>query len=82
MQQQTKILFGGEESALKKSQVESIPVVADKKLSNAQVVGDFSLIPTNAIDQIGLIGSRQLAKRQISTATKSAKKGFRVVAKW
>lgn len=82
MQQQTQILFEGEESALKKSQVESIPVAADKKLSNVQVVGDFSLIPTNAVDQICLIGSKQLAKRQIPTETKSGKNGFRVVAKW
>ncbi len=50
---QSTILIGGETSALENSQVESLPVIADKKLSStAQVVGDFSLIPTSAIDHI------------------------------
>lgn len=81
--QSSIILFRGEESVLKKSQVESFPVKTDKKLSTiAQVVGDFSLIPTNAIDQIGLIGSTKLRGIRIPTGTKSAKKGFRVIAKW
>ena len=80
---QTQILIRGETSALEKNQVESFPVIADKKLSSmAQVVGDFSLIPTNAIDHIGLIGSVKLREIRIPTATKSAKKGLRVIAKW
>ena len=56
--QSSIILFRGENSTLTKSQV-SFPVAVDKKLI-AQIVGDFSLIPTNAIDQIGLIGSTKL----------------------
>ena len=79
----TQILFRGEESALKKSQVESFPVIADKKLSSvAQVVGDFSLIPTTAMDLLGIVGSLQLKGIRIPTATKSAKKGWRLIAKW
>lgn len=81
MQQRSIILVRGEQSTLKKSQV-SFPVQVDKKLSIAQVVGDFSLIPTNAIDHIGLIGSVKLRGIRIPTATKSAKKGLRVIAKW
>jgi hypothetical protein len=80
----TQILFRGhEESALKKTQVESFPVKADKKLSSiAQVVGDFSLIPTTAVDLIGLIGNHQLEGISIPTSTKSARKGWRLTAKW
>ena len=48
MFEKTQILAIGEQSALKKSPVESFPVVADKKLSIAQIVGDFSLLPTIA----------------------------------
>ena len=81
MQQRSIILVRGEQSTLKKSQV-SFPVQVDKKLSIAQVVGDFSLIPTNAIDHIGLIGSVKFRRIRIPTATKSAKKGLRVIAKW
>jgi len=79
----TQILFRGEESALKKSQVESFPVIADKKLSSiAQVVGDFSLIPTTAMDLLSMIGSLQLEGIKIPTSTKSARKGWRLTAKW
>jgi len=80
--QKAQILFRGETSALKKSPVESFPVVADKKFSIAQVVGDFSLIPTTAIDLIGLIGNHQLEGISIPTGTKSAKNGWRLIAKW
>jgi len=80
---QSTILLGGEISALENSQVESLPVIADKKLSSlAQVVGDFSLIPTNAIDRIGLIGSVGLRKIRIPSDTKSTRKGWRLTAKW
>ena len=79
----TQILFRGEESALKTSQVESFPVIADKKLSSmAQVVGDFSLIPTTAMDLLSMIGSLQLEGLKIPTSTKSARKGWRLTAKW
>lgn len=77
---QTQILFRGEKSALKKSQV-SFPVIADKKLV-AQVVGDFSIIPTTALDLIGLIGNSQLEEIKIPSGSKSAKKGWRLTAKW
>ena len=53
--QSSIILFRGEESVLKKSQVESFPVKTDKKLS---------------------------AITRVPTGTKSAKKRFRVIAKW
>ena len=80
---QTQILIRGETSALEKSQVESFPVIADKKLSSlAQVVGDFSLIPTSAIDHIGLIGSVGLREIRIPSGTKSVRKGLRLTAKW
>ena len=80
---QTQILIRGETSALEKNQVESFPVIADKKLSSvAQVVGDFSLIPTSAIDHIGLIGSAGLREIRIPSGTKSTKKGWRLTAKW
>ncbi len=83
MTQKTQILFGGETSALENNPVESIPVTADKKFSSmAQVVGDFSLIPATAIDHIGLIGSVGLREIRIPTGTKSAKKGWRLTAKW
>lgn len=76
---QNQILFGGEKSALKNSQV-SFPVKADKKLS--KIVGDFSIIPTSATELIGIIGNQQLKGIRIPSGTKSVKKGFRVVAKW
>ena len=83
MKQQTQILFRGETSTLENNPVASIPVIADKKLSSiAQVVGDFSLIPTTAIDHIGLIGGLQLKGIKIPTGTKSTKKGWRLIAKW
>ena len=83
MKQQTQILFRGETSALENNLVASIPVIADKKLSSiAQVVGDFSLIPKSAIDLLGLIGSLQLKGIKVPTSTKSAKKGWRLIAKW
>ena len=79
----TQILFRGEESALKTSQVESFPVIADKKLSSvAQVVGDFSLIPTTAMYLLSMVGSLQLEGIKIPTGTKSARKGWRLTAKW
>lgn len=82
MNQQT-ILFGGETSALQKSQVESLPVKADKKLSSiVQVVGDFSIIPTTAIELLNLVGSSQLNGIKVPTCTKSARKGWRLTAKW
>jgi len=80
--QKTQILFKGETSALRTNPVESFPVKADKKLSIAQIVGDFSLIPTTAIDLIGIVGSRQLEGISIPSGTKSAKKGWRLTAKW
>jgi len=82
MQQQSITLVRGKESVLKKIPVESFPVVTDKKLSAKKVVGDFSLIPTTAIDQIGLIGSIKLREIRIPVTTKSAKKGWRLIAKW
>ena len=48
MFEKTQILEIGEQSALKTSPVESFPVAVDKKLSMAQIVGDFSLLPTIA----------------------------------
>ena len=83
MEQKTQILFRGETSALENNPVESIPVIADKKLSSTvQVVGDFSLLPTSAKDHIGLIGGIGLRKIRIPTSTKSARKGWRLTAKW
>jgi len=84
MKQQMELLHGGEKSAfVTESPVESIPVYADEKLSSvAEVVGDFSLIPTTAMDLLGLIGSLQLEGIRIPTGTKSAKKGWRLTAKW
>lgn len=79
---QTQILFEGEEIALLETPVESFPVKATKKLSIAKVVGDFSMIPTTAMDLIGLLGSRQLEGIKIPSGTKSAKKGWRLTAKW
>ena len=82
MEQKTIILAKGETTALKNSPVESFPVKAVKKLSTKEIVGDFSIIPTYAIDLIGLIGNHQLEGIQIPTGTKSAKKGWRLTAKW
>ena len=82
MIQKSQIVIRRENPVLKDVPVESSPVKTGKKLSVAQVVGDFSILPTNAIDQIGLIGSIKLRGIRTPTATKSAKKGFRMVAKW
>ena len=76
-------LFRGEETALKNSPVESFPVTADEKLSSmARVVGDFSLIPSTALELLDLVGHQQLEGIEIPTGTKSAKKGWRLTAKW
>ena len=76
MQQKSITLVRGKDSVLQKIPVESFPVVTDKKLSSvAQLVGDFSVLPTTAIDHIGLIGSVKLREIRIPTGTKSAKKG-------
>ena len=70
-------------SGWNESPVESIPVYADEKLSSvAELVGDFSLIPITAMDLLGLIGTQQLEGIKIPTSTKSAKKGWRLTAKW
>ena len=84
MKQQTQLLRENEKSAfVTESPVESIPVYADEKLSSiAQVVGDFSLIPTTAMDLLSMIGSLQLEGIKIPTGSKSAKKGWRLTAKW
>jgi len=84
MKQQTQLLWENEKSAfVTENPVESIPVHADEKLSSmVQVVGDFSLIPTTAMDLLGLIGTKQLEGIKIPTSTKSAKKGWRLTAKW
>ena len=78
--QKAQLLFEGEVTALKKTPVESFPVEAVKKLSIAQVVGDFSLIPTTAMDLLSLVSN--LDEIKIPTGTKSAKKGWRLTAKW
>jgi len=76
------ILIRGEKSDLENNQVESLPVISDKKLSSAaKVVGDFSLIPTSAVDHIGLIGSVGLQKIRIPSNTKPTRKGWRLAAK-
>ena len=84
MKQQTQLLLENEKSAFgNESPVESIPVYADEKLSTvAELVGDFSLIPITAMDLLGLIGPQQLEGIKIPTSTKSAKKGWRLTAKW
>ncbi len=84
MKQQIQLLLENEKSAFgNEIPVESIPVYADEKLSSvAQVVGDFSLIPITAMDLLGLIGTQQLEGIKIPTSTKSAKKGWRLTAKW
>ena len=84
MQQQAQLLRENEKSAfVNESPVESIPVYADEKLSTvAELVGDFSLIPITAMDLLGLIGTQQLEGIKIPTSTKSAKKGWRLTAKW
>ena len=84
MKQQTQLLLENEKFAFViESPVESRPVYADKKLSSiAQVVGDFSLIPITAMDLLGLVGSLQLKGISVPTGTKSAKKGWRLTAKW
>ncbi len=75
-QQQAQLLRENEKFAfVNESPVESIPVYADEKLSSvAELVGDFSLIPTTALDLLGLIGIQQLQGIKIPTSTKSAKK--------
>ena len=84
MKQQTQLLLENEKSDFgNESPVESIPVYADEKLSSvAELVGDFSLIPITAMDLLGLIGTQQLEGIKIPTSTKSAKKGWRLTAKW
>ena len=84
MKQQTQLLLENEKSAFgNESPVESIPVYADEKLSSvAELVGDFSFIPITAMDLLGLIGTQQLEGIKIPTGTKSAKKGWRLTAKW
>ena len=83
-QQQAQLLRENEKFAfVNESPVESIPVYADEKLSSvAELVGDFSLIPTTAMDLLGLIGIQQLQGIKIPTSTKSAKKGWRLTGKW
>jgi hypothetical protein len=83
-QQQAQLLRENEKFAfVNESPVESIPVYADEKLSSvAELVGDFSLIPTTAIDLLGLVGTQQLQGIKIPTSTKSAKKGWRLTGKW
>lgn len=80
--QQSIIFERSELSTLKTNPVVSFPVKVEKKLSTRKVVGDFSMIPTTAIDLIGLVGSRQLEGIKIPSGTKSAKKGWRLTAKW
>ena len=84
MNQQIELLLENEKSAFgNESPVESIPVYADEKLSSvAELVGDFSLIPITAMDLLGLIGTQQLEGIKIPTSTKSAKKGWKLTAKW
>jgi len=82
MQQESIILGKGETTALKNSPVESFPVKAVRKLSTKEIVGDFSLVPTTALDLMGLIGNQQLEGIEIPSSTKSAKKGWRLTAKW
>ena len=84
MKQQTQLLLENEKSAFgNESPVESIPVYADEKLSTvAELVGDFSQIPITAMDLLGLIGTQQLEGIKIPTSTKSAKKGWKLTAKW
>ena len=83
-QQQAQLLRENEKFAfVNESPVESIPVYADEKLSSvAELVGDFSLIPTTAIDLLGLIGTQQLQGIKIPTSTKSTKKGWRLTGRW
>jgi len=66
------------------SPVTSIPVQESKKLvaSVTEYVGDFSLIPTSWIDRVQLIGSVHEGIREKGIHTKSANKGWRMVAKW
>ena len=84
MQTETQLLLENEKFAFGNERpVESIPVYADEKLSTvAELVGDFSQIPITAMDLLGLIGTQQLEGIKIPTSTKSAKKGWRLTAKW
>ena len=84
MQQKAQILLGGEKFALVNSLVESFPVKANEKLSQRvpQIVGDFSLIPTSWYDRAQLIGSTHAGIREKGVHTKSANKGWELVAKW
>ena len=77
----SQIIARCEEPVLENNPV-SYPVISGKKLSVKKVVGDFSLLPTTAMDLMGLIGNQQLEGIRMPTGTKSAKKGFRMVAKW
>jgi len=65
------------------SPVVSIPVAKSEKLSQRvpQIV-DFSLIPTSWIERAQLIGSTHAGIREKGVRTKSASKGWRMVAKW
>ncbi len=68
----------------RESPVVSTPVGKSQKLSQRvpQIVGDFSLIPTSWIDRAQLIGSTHAGIREKGVHTKSANKGWRLVAKW
>jgi len=84
MRLQRQVLLGGETPVLENSPVESFPVITGKKLSSIvkEYVGDFSLIPTSAIDHIERIGNTQKQVREKGINTKSARKGWRMTAAW
>ena len=81
MIQKSQMLLGAREPALSNSPV-SFPVVTGKKLIEKKVVGDFSFIPTTAMELLQLVGSSQLQGIRVPIGTKSAKKGWRLTAKW
>jgi len=66
------------------SPVTSIPVQESKKLvaSVTEYVGDFSLIPTSATEHFKNIGTTHNGIRERGIHTKSANRGWRMVAKW
>ena len=68
----------------RESPVESIPVGKSEKLSQhvPQFVGDFYLIPTSWSERAQLIGSTHAGIRERGVHTKSANKGWELVAKW
>ena len=84
MSLQNQILFGGETPVLEKSPVESFPVITGKKLSVCvpEIVGDFSLIPTSWIERIQFIGTVHPGVREKGIRTRSAERGWRLVARW